>query len=117
MATEVAKQLQNPTWSVGETGLAGPVGYLIRCLGRFDDGLTFRTCVVFSFQTGGKAGSHLVPGYCCFAVVGPVNKAISYNSGIEDREKNMILFAKRALELLAEALDEAPPAAASSAKH
>ena len=82
MAAKVGETLQ-ATWTIGETGIAGPTG-----------------------------GKKLPPGYCCFAIVGPVAKAIDFNSGIDDREKNMVVFTRKALELLGEALDEAAPAAA-----
>lgn len=114
MGGEVGRTLA-ATWTIAETGIAGPVGFRIRIL----VGLTNRYCFAGSYlqrrgeQTGGKG--HLVPGYCCFAVIGPVSKQTTYNSTTADREENMILFAKRALELLAEAIDEAP--ASEKARH
>ncbi len=62
------------TWGLGETGATGPKG------NRYGD----------------------AAGHTCIAVSGPVERAITLESGSADRQANMEGFAKRALELLAE---------------
>jgi PncC family amidohydrolase len=64
------------TWGLGETGATGPTG------NRYGD----------------------AAGHCCIAVVGPLEKAITLETGSADRVANMDAFAKRALELLDEAV-------------
>ena len=65
------------TWSLGETGAAGPTG------NRYGD----------------------AAGHSCIAVVGPAaDKAITLETGSADRRANMRAFAKRALEILDEAI-------------
>lgn len=64
------------TWGLGETGAAGPKG------NRYGD----------------------AAGHSCMAVVGPIERAITLETGSADRRTNMDAFAKRALELLAEAI-------------
>jgi PncC family amidohydrolase len=64
------------TWGVGETGAAGP--------------------------TGNGYGD--AAGHSCMAIAGPVAKAITLETGEADRVANMRAFAKRALELLDEAI-------------
>jgi PncC family amidohydrolase len=63
-------------WGLGETGATGPSG------NRYGD----------------------AAGHTCIAVVGPVERAITLETGSADRRANMEVFAKRALELLAEAI-------------
>jgi nicotinamide-nucleotide amidase len=63
-------------WGVGETGATGPTG------NRYGD----------------------PAGHTCIAVVGPVERAITLRTGNADRLANMDAFAKRALELLVEAI-------------
>ena len=60
------------TWALAETGASGPRG------NRYGD----------------------APGHACFAVSGPVEAAITLETGSADREANMRAFARRALELL-----------------
>src|SRR5438093_4364230 len=60
------------TWGLAETGATGPTGN----------------------HYGDSAG------HACLAVAGPVERAITLETGHGDREKNMWAFAKRALELL-----------------
>jgi PncC family amidohydrolase len=67
------------TWGVAETGAAGPAG------NRYGD----------------------APGHACFAVSGPVEKAITLETGSPEREANMWAFAQRALALLESCLREA----------
>src|SRR5881296_3361573 len=60
------------TWGLAETGASGPTG------NRYGD----------------------AAGHACFAVSGPVERAVTLETAHGDREKNMWAFAKRALELL-----------------
>ena len=60
------------TWGLCETGAAGP--------------------------TGNGYGD--AAGHSCFAVVGPVEKSVTLETGNSDRVANMRAFAKGALELL-----------------
>jgi nicotinamide-nucleotide amidase len=63
------------TWVLGETGAAGPTG------NRYGD----------------------AAGHSCIAVVGPaMERAITLETGSNDRQANMRAFAKRALELFYE---------------
>ena len=65
------------TWGLGETGATGPTGN----------------------RYGDKSG------HTCIAVTGPgFSRAITLETGIDDRVANMRAFGIRALELLAEAL-------------
>jgi nicotinamide-nucleotide amidase len=60
------------TWGLSETGAAGP--------------------------TGNPYGD--AAGHTCIALAGPVERAITLETGKEDRVENMRAFAKAALELL-----------------
>ena len=71
------RQLLGTTWGLAETGATGPTGN----------------------RYGDKAG------HACIAVVGPVERAITVETGEADREKNMWAFARAALGLLEESLD------------
>jgi PncC family amidohydrolase len=64
------------TWGLGETGATGPTG------NRYGD----------------------AAGHGCFAISGPVERAVTLETGHGDRVKNMEAFAKAALELFASAL-------------
>jgi PncC family amidohydrolase len=64
------------TWGLAETGATGPTG------NRYGD----------------------APGHTCLAVAGPVERAITLETGHGDREKNMGAFARAALELLERSL-------------
>jgi nicotinamide mononucleotide (NMN) deamidase PncC len=64
------------TWALGETGATGPSG------NRYGD----------------------AAGHSCIAVAGPTERAITLETGSADRRANMDAFAKRALELLLEAI-------------
>ena len=70
------RQLLGTTWGLAETGATGPTGN----------------------RYGDKAG------HGCIAVVGPVERAITLETGDADREKNMWAFARAALALLEESL-------------
>ncbi|MYC29377.1 MAG: CinA family protein [Chloroflexi bacterium] len=67
------------TWSVSETGASGP--------------------------TGNSYGDSA--GHACIAVSGPVEKVITVETGDDDREANMWVFARAALDLLEECVREA----------
>jgi nicotinamide mononucleotide (NMN) deamidase PncC len=60
------------TWGLCETGAAGPSG------NRYGD----------------------AAGHACIAVSGPVDAVITVETGSAEREANMWVFARRALELL-----------------
>ena len=62
------------TWGLGETGATGPSG------NRYGD----------------------PAGHSCMAIAGPVERAVTLQTGSADRRANMDAFARRALELLAE---------------
>ena len=64
------------TWGLSETGASGPTG------NRYGD----------------------AAGHACFAIAGPAERAVTLETGHGDREANMEVFAKAALELLAAAL-------------
>ncbi len=64
------------TWGLCETGASGPTG-----------------------NSYGDAAGH-----ACFAVAGPVDAAKTIETGSDDREENMWLFAQAALVLLEETL-------------
>ena len=66
------------TWGLSETGAAGPTG------NRYGD----------------------AAGHACIALSGPLEIAITVETGSADREANMQVFARRALELLSEALQK-----------
>ena len=66
------RELLGATWGLAETGATGPTGN----------------------HYGDSAG------HACLDVAGPVERAITLETGHGDREKNMWAFAKRALELL-----------------
>jgi PncC family amidohydrolase len=64
------------TWGLGETGATGPTG------NRYGD----------------------AAGHTCIAVAGPLERAITLETGSADRQANMEAFAERALELLLDVL-------------
>jgi nicotinamide-nucleotide amidase len=70
------RERHGATWGLGETGATGPTG------NRYGD----------------------APGHSCIAVVGPIERAITLETGSADRRANMDAFAQRALELLCEAI-------------
>ena len=63
-------------WGIGETGAAGPTG------NRYGD----------------------APGHCCVAVAGRSEKAVTIETGSENRPENMIVFTQTALQLLRDCL-------------
>ena len=64
------------TWGLAETGTTGPTG------NRYGD----------------------AAGHACLAVAGPVERALTLETGDGDRERNMLRFARAALQLLEAAL-------------
>ena len=68
----------NTDWGLAETGASGP--------------------------TGNRYGDNY--GHACIAVVGPVEKVITVETGDPDREANMWVFAERAFALLEECIRE-----------
>jgi PncC family amidohydrolase len=76
MAARRARERFAAEWALGETGAAGPTG------NRYGD----------------------APGHSCIAVAGPVERAITIETGKADRLTNMHAFAEAALDLLAAAL-------------
>jgi nicotinamide-nucleotide amidase len=67
------------SWGFGETGATGPTG------NRYGD----------------------PAGHTCIALAGPIERAITLRTGSAERVANMEAFAKRALELLVEAIPAA----------
>lgn len=76
LAETVRKRL-DAAWGLGETGATGPTG------NRYGD----------------------AAGHTCIALAGSVARVITLETGSADRIGNMRIFARRALELLAAALD------------
>jgi nicotinamide-nucleotide amidase len=72
------QKLLGATWGLAETGAAGPTG------NRYGD----------------------AAGHSCMAVSGPVERAITVETGSADREANMWVFARAALELLEASVKE-----------
>ena len=68
------------TWALSETGASGPTG------NRYGDSA----------------------GHACIAVSGPVERSITVETGDSNREANMWVFARRALDLLEQCVREAP---------
>jgi PncC family amidohydrolase len=64
------------TWGLGETGATGPSG------NRYGD----------------------PAGHTCVAITGPIDRAVTLQTGSADRRANMDAFTRRALELLAEVI-------------
>ena len=68
------------TWGLAETGASGPTG------NRYGD----------------------APGHACLAVVGPIERVITLETGSSDRVANMEAFAAAALGLLYESVEGRP---------
>jgi PncC family amidohydrolase len=75
------RERHNATWGLGETGATGPTG------NRYGD----------------------AAGHTCIAIAGPVERAITLETGNADRQANMLAFVRRALELLDEAIPAKSP--------
>ena len=76
LLARTARERFAATWSLAETGATGPTG------NRYGD----------------------APGHSCLAVAGPVERAITLETGSADRLANMRAFAAAALDLLGQAL-------------
>ncbi len=76
LLARTARDRYAATWGLSETGAAGP--------------------------TGNPYGD--AAGHTCIALAGPVERAITLETGKEDRVENMRAFAKAALELLLQEL-------------
>ncbi|MBS0471332.1 MAG: CinA family protein [Proteobacteria bacterium] len=76
LLARTARERFNATWGLSETGAAGP--------------------------TGNPYGD--AAGHTCIGLSGPLTHAITLETGESDRVANMRAFAKRALELLNDAL-------------
>jgi PncC family amidohydrolase len=74
----LAREKFGSTWAIGESGATGPSG------NRYGDGA----------------------GHAALAVAGHVEKTRILETGLDDRQENMWLFAAAALELLEQALSE-----------
>jgi PncC family amidohydrolase len=77
----VIRDLLGATWGVAETGAAGPQG------NRYGD----------------------PAGHTAIAVAGPVERALTVETGSADREANMRAFTRAALDLLRACVEEARP--------
>lgn len=73
------KEALGTTWALSETGASGPTG------NRYGD----------------------AAGHACIAVTGPVERAITVETGDTDREANMWAFARAAFDLLEQCVREA----------
>jgi len=65
-------------WGIGETGASGPTG------NRYGD----------------------PPGHSCIGVAGPIERAVTIATGLEDRGDNMLQFSAAALDLLKSCIEE-----------
>jgi nicotinamide-nucleotide amidase len=77
LAARAIRERLGTTWGISETGASGPTG------NRYGD----------------------PPGHACIAVSGVTERALTIETGRDDRVENMLVFAKRALGLLAESID------------
>lgn len=78
LLARAVRQRLAATWGLAETGAAGPSG------NRYGD----------------------LPGHACLAVAGPIERAITLETGLTDRPANMRAFAAAALDLLAKSLSQ-----------
>ena len=78
------RERHGATWGLGESGAAGP--------------------------TGNRYGN--AAGHCCIALSGPLEIAITVATARDDRVDNMRVFAKHALDLVAETIGKAPASVA-----
>jgi nicotinamide-nucleotide amidase len=77
LAARAIRERLGATWGISESGASGPTG------NRYGD----------------------PPGHACIAVSGAVERALTIETGRDDRVENMLVFAERALGLLAESID------------
>ena len=73
------REIMNTTWTVSETGASGP--------------------------TGNSYGDK--PGHSCIAVMGPIERSMTLETGDDDRVANMWVFAQTALDFFEQCVDEA----------
>ena len=73
------REKTHAVWGLAETGATGPLG------NRYGD----------------------APGHACLAVSGPAEAVVTIETGSNDREANMHVFARKALELLESCLRQA----------
>ena len=78
LCAQTIREKLGATWGLAETGASGP--------------------------TGNRYGDDA--GHTCLAVTGPVERVITLETGDSDREANMWVFAKAALDLLRECVEE-----------
>jgi PncC family amidohydrolase len=78
LLARTARERHGATWGISETGAAGPTG------NRYGD----------------------AAGHTCIGLAGPMERALTLETGSADRQANMRAFATRALEVLLEALGE-----------
>jgi len=76
MLARRVRERHDATWGIGETGATGPTG------NRYGD----------------------AAGHTCIAIAGPVERAVTLETGGADRRENMEAFAHRTLSLLLEAI-------------
>ena len=79
LAARRVRERLGATWGLAETGASGPSG------NRYGD----------------------APGHACLAVSGPLEAAVTLETGRDAREENMWAFARRAIELLRDCLQKA----------
>jgi len=77
LLARTARERFGATWGLSETGAAGP--------------------------TGNGYGD--APGHTCIAIAGPLDAALTVETGSDDRSANMRAFAAAALQMLNRALD------------
>ena len=76
LLAQTARSRVSSTWALAESGATGPTG------NRYGD----------------------AAGHCCLAVAGPVDRAVTLETGSSDRVANMRTFSAAALDLLTQAL-------------
>lgn len=78
LGARTVREKLSTTWGLAETGASGPTG------NRYGD----------------------AAGHACIAVAGPVERVITIETASADREANMWVFTRAALDLLASCLEE-----------
>ena len=76
LKARTVRELLGATWGLAETGASGPTG------NRYGD----------------------AAGHACIAVAGPVERVMTLETGVVDRESNMWAFTRAALNLLEDAV-------------
>ena len=76
LAARAIRERLRTTWGISESGASGPTA------NRYGD----------------------PPGHACIAVSGAIERALTIETGQADRVENMIVFAEKALEFLAESI-------------